>query len=98
MPVLFALHIIIISWYGGLIAGEALAIGLPLLRLVLEANIPKPWIEEDTIINAAILIVTLSLISLESYITNHSQAEFSHGLCPECAEKHYGEFLKDKQK
>ena len=26
---------------------------------------------------------------LESYIQDHSEAEFSHGLCPECLEKHY---------
>lgn len=26
---------------------------------------------------------------LEVYITEHSDAEFSHGLCPECATKHY---------
>ena len=136
LPVLFSLPVIVISWYGGLISGEALAIGLPLIRLVFEANIPKPWIEEDTVINTLILIFTLSLISflvyyvnrqkkrikvlqgflpicsfckkirtkdekweqMESYITKHSEAEFSHGLCPECAEKHYGKFLKDKQK
>ena len=26
---------------------------------------------------------------LESYISNHSQAQFSHGLCPECASKYW---------
>lgn len=31
---------------------------------------------------------------LESYISNHSEAEFSHGLCPGCTEKYYGEHLK----
>jgi len=31
--------------------------------------------------------------SLEEYMTDHSEALFSHGLCPECAEKYYGEFL-----
>ena len=25
---------------------------------------------------------------LESYIKNHSEAEFTHGICPECAEEH----------
>ena len=29
---------------------------------------------------------------LELYIRSHSQAEFSHGLCPECAHKMYPEF------
>ncbi len=26
---------------------------------------------------------------LEKYISEHSEAEFSHGICPECAAKHY---------
>ena len=26
---------------------------------------------------------------LEAYITRHSEAEFSHGLCEECAKEHY---------
>ena len=34
---------------------------------------------------------------LESYITQHSQAGFSHGLCPECAKKHYEEFFDKKR-
>jgi hypothetical protein len=28
---------------------------------------------------------------LESYISQHSQAKFSHGMCPECGKQHYGE-------
>jgi len=28
---------------------------------------------------------------LEKYITEHSDAQFSHGLCPECLEKYYPE-------
>jgi DNA-binding response OmpR family regulator len=28
---------------------------------------------------------------IETYIENHSEALFTHGLCPECAEKMYGE-------
>lgn len=35
---------------------------------------------------------------LEQYITDHSDAEFSHGLCPSCADKLYGEFLRNKGK
>ena len=27
---------------------------------------------------------------LETYIVEHSQAEFTHGICPECAQVHYG--------
>jgi hypothetical protein len=30
---------------------------------------------------------------MESYIAEHSGVNFSHGLCPECAKKHYSEFL-----
>jgi hypothetical protein len=30
---------------------------------------------------------------IESYIIEHSEAEFSHGICPECAKKHYPEFF-----
>ncbi len=29
---------------------------------------------------------------IESYIRDHSEAEFTHGLCPECAQKHYPGF------
>ena len=32
---------------------------------------------------------------IEEYIREHSEAEFSHGFCPECAKKMYGEFLDD---
>ncbi len=33
---------------------------------------------------------------IESYIQSHSQAEFSHSICPECARKLYPQFLKKK--
>jgi len=29
---------------------------------------------------------------VEAYITQHSEAEFSHGICPDCAKKLYPEF------
>ena len=32
---------------------------------------------------------------IEEYITKHSDAQFSHGICPECAKKLYPEFVKD---
>ncbi|MGA1843663.1 MAG: hypothetical protein ACMUIS_03765 [bacterium] len=32
-------------------------------------------------------------LAIEQFIGDHSHAEFSHGLCPDCVEKHYGEFL-----
>ena len=31
---------------------------------------------------------------LEKYISEHSDAQFSHGVCPECYSKHYPEFSK----
>jgi ABC-type amino acid transport substrate-binding protein len=33
---------------------------------------------------------------LEDYISQHSEAEFSHGICPECAKKIYPEYFEDK--
>jgi PAS domain S-box-containing protein len=33
---------------------------------------------------------------MEVYIRDHSEAEFSHGICPECAEKLYPELYKKK--
>lgn len=35
---------------------------------------------------------------IEKYITNNSEASFSHGICPECAKKLYPELFKDTQK
>lgn len=35
---------------------------------------------------------------IESYIHKHSDAEFSHGICPECKEELYGEELKTLRK
>lgn len=37
-------------------------------------------------------------IPIVDYITDHSAAQFSHGCCPECAEKHYGYILNDRVK
>lgn len=36
--------------------------------------------------------------SMESYITKHTEAMFSHGFCPECGEKHYGKFMIKNKK
>jgi hypothetical protein len=32
---------------------------------------------------------------LEKYIQNHSEAQFSHGLCPECLAEHYPDIAED---
>jgi PAS domain S-box-containing protein len=33
---------------------------------------------------------------MEKYITEHSEVDFSHGICPECAERLYPKFYKKK--
>ena len=33
---------------------------------------------------------------LEAYISSHSEAAFSHSICPECAKKLYPEIYKNK--
>jgi PAS domain S-box-containing protein len=33
---------------------------------------------------------------IESYIRDHSEAQFSHGICPPCAEKLYGHLIKSE--
>jgi PAS domain-containing protein len=35
-------------------------------------------------------------LQVEEYIRDHSEAQFSHGICPECARKLYPEFFADK--
>ena len=32
---------------------------------------------------------------VEAYVTEHSEAQFSHSICPECAKELYPEFVKD---
>lgn len=34
---------------------------------------------------------------IEGYIKAHSEADFSHGICPQCAKKLYPEFYRDKK-
>ncbi|MCX7990464.1 MAG: PAS domain S-box protein [Proteobacteria bacterium] len=34
---------------------------------------------------------------LEKYISQHTTALLSHGLCPDCAKKHYGDYLKKNE-
>jgi hypothetical protein len=33
-------------------------------------------------------------IPMEIFISQRTDTQFSHGLCPDCKEKHYGEFLR----
>jgi hypothetical protein len=32
-------------------------------------------------------------VRIKKYVANHSKATFSHGLCPKCAHKEFGQFL-----
>jgi PAS domain S-box-containing protein len=34
---------------------------------------------------------------IETYISQHSEAEFTHGICPQCAKKIYPAYLTDKE-
>jgi DNA-binding NtrC family response regulator len=34
---------------------------------------------------------------VEEYVARHSEAEFTHGICPECAKKFYPDFCRDKE-
>lgn len=34
---------------------------------------------------------------IEAYVTSHSDATFSHGICPECMAKHYPEAARKKK-
>ena len=35
---------------------------------------------------------------VESYITDHSEAEFSHSICPDCKNKLYGDYLDEDER
>jgi len=37
-------------------------------------------------------------LEVEAYITRHSEAQFSHGLCPDCFDKYYKTELENLQK
>lgn len=34
--------------------------------------------------------------NIEQYISEHSQAMFSHGVCPSCLQEHYGDYINKK--
>jgi len=34
---------------------------------------------------------------VEEYVAEHTDADFSHSICPECLEKHYPEYVKKKK-
>jgi len=38
-----------------------------------------------------------SWVQIEKYISDHSETKFSHGVCPDCAKKLYGELYREKE-
>lgn len=34
--------------------------------------------------------------NVEVYVSKHTEAQFSHGICPDCLKKHYPEFCEDE--
>ena len=36
-------------------------------------------------------------VPLEEYLVEHSEAELTHGFCPECMKEHYGKFFPPQQ-
>jgi hypothetical protein len=37
-------------------------------------------------------------VPIEDYVSEHSGADFSHSVCPECAEANYGEIMEMSKK
>ena len=62
---------------------------------------------EEIMINKLVLLLPIcsgckkiredngSWTRIEQYISEHSEAEFSHGICPDCAKRLYPEFIKE---
>jgi PAS domain S-box-containing protein len=46
---------------------------------------------------SGLLPICASCKKIESYIESHSDAEFSHGICPECRRRLYPEFTGDRE-
>jgi len=44
----------------------------------------------------SIRVVDNNWVSIEKYISDRTEAKFSHGICPDCARKLYPEFYKNK--
>ena len=35
--------------------------------------------------------------NLEDYISNHTESRFSHGICPECLEKNFPQYMHEQE-
>ena len=131
-PVVYVLPVILAAWYSGKWPALALAVAVPLFRLLflVMPNQPPEGMTSLALATAfrGVVIVFLALWfarlaeferslekrvkvleglvpicsfcknirneageweRLERYISRRSEAEFSHGVCPSCAEKHY---------
>lgn len=128
-PFLFLIPISLAAWYSGWQTAVALAITLPLARLLFaELLWSVPWPLAVTLVNTAVkafVFVVFALVvdriarlqrevkilrgflpicsyckkirsetgswqQLEQYISDHSEAHFTHSLCPSCQSEHYG--------
>ena len=139
LPILFLVPVTLATWYSGRPWGVAMAVFLPLVRIVFSAFWAVPWSITTTILNGLIQMATLAAFAflvdqavqrkalyaevqllrgilpicsfckkirneddqwepLERYISGHSDAQFSHGLCPDCAQEHYGEWYQNSVK
>ena len=131
-PVVYVIPVILAAWYSGKWPAVALAIAVPVFRLlvfVMPFHQPEGlgslalatalrgivivflalWFarlaefERELQRQVKVLEGLLSICSfcknirneggdwerLEKFISRRSEAEFSHGICPSCAEKHY---------
>ena len=135
-PLLYAIPVTVAAWYSGRWTALALAVSVPVLRILLlvtgvQAVEDRTSLILSTMLRGAVVIVMalwfdrladferelrhrvkaleglLNICSfcksikndegswerLEGYISHRSKAEFSHGLCPSCAERHYSQWL-----
>jgi hypothetical protein len=128
-PTLFVVPVVLSAWFCSVKLAYALALLLPIGRLIIASYLEMPANHTANIINAliriAVLVFLTSLLAriirlsaeirilrgllptcmyckrirneketweqMESYISRHSEAHFSHGLCPECMDKHHRE-------
>jgi hypothetical protein len=139
-PIMFALPVVMASWYRRGPLGMCLALFLSAARLGLAWHWDPltPWTMTEDMVHFLIHLVVLGTLAyltataaqerralqeqvrvlrgilpicsfckkirdregqwqvLEAYITHYSEAEFSHGVWPSCAQEHYGDYLKPK--
>jgi hypothetical protein len=62
MPALLIIPVMIFTWYFGIVAGGVLAIGLPIVRVCLEWEIPKLWTNQYSMINATIVVFVFCIV------------------------------------